>query len=136
MNDEGNKSEAESPKDRLERIKKFREEFLQFKSLFEAAFEELHGVVVAKISKPGIYIGPHSDYPRRSTTDSGFPIFHGIGFYSDSAPRDYVSTIKPSGLLGFFGGKFDVEENALPALDRLIEYLQSHRIGSRLKYTD
>lgn len=136
MNDEGDKSEAESPKDRLERIKKFREEYLQFKSLFEAAFEELHGVVVAKISKPGIYIGPHSDYPRRSTTDSGFPIFHGIGFYSDSAPRDYVSTIKPSGLLGIFGGKFDVEENALPALDKLIAYLKSHRIGSRLTYTD
>jgi hypothetical protein len=136
VNDEGHKSELESPKERLERIKEHREEFLQFKSLFEAAFEELHGVVVAKISKPGVYIGPHADYPQRSTTDSGFPIFHGIGFYSDSAPRDYVGTIKPSGLLGFFGGNFDVEDNALQALSRLIEYLQSHRIGSRFTYTD
>lgn len=136
MNDEVENSEAESPEDRLERIKRFREEFLQFKSLFEAAFDELHGVVVAKISKPGVYIGPHSDFPQRSTTDSGFPIFHGIGFYSDSAPRDYVSTVKPSGILGIFGGQFDVKENVLPALDRLIEYLQSHHIGSRLTYTD
>ncbi|PZX11755.1 hypothetical protein LX81_03831 [Palleronia aestuarii] len=136
MNNEGDKSEAESPKDRLESIRKLRNELLQFKILFEAAFEELHGVIVAKISKPGIYIAPHSDYPRRSITDSGFPIFHSIGFYSDSAPRDYASTIKPSGLLGFLSGSFDVESDALPALDKFIKYLQSHQFGSRLKYTD
>lgn len=135
MNDEGDKSETESPENRLERMQKFREEFLKFKSLLEAAFDELHSVVVVKIAEPGVYIGPHSDYPRRKKTDSGFPIFHGVGFYADSTPRDYVGTIKPSGLLALFGGLFDVEENALPALGDLIKFLETHRIGSRLTYT-
>lgn len=136
MNDEGEKSETENPADSRKRFKKFREEFLNFKSLFEAAFDELHGVVVAKVAKPGVYIGSHSDYPQRSNTKSGFPIFHDLGFYSDGAPRDYISAIKPSGLLGMLGGSFDVKENALPAIDRLIEFLQTHQIGSRLTHTN
>lgn len=102
----------------------------------ETAFDELHATVVAKISLPGTYIGPHSNYPQMRKTDSGFPIFNGFGFFNEAAPKDYVGTIKPKGLLGFFGGSYDVEVNGLPALDSLKEYLRTHRIGSNFQFTD
>ena len=134
LNDEVNLNEkVKSADERLKSMQRFREEFREFKALLETAFDELHSTVIAKISLPGFSIGPHSDYPRRSSIDSGFPHFSRFGFYNQAAPRDYVGVVRPTGLLELFSGRFDVVENPLPALDKLIHYLRTHEIGSKVQ---
>ncbi len=128
--------EKKTAEERLKSIRRFREESIEFKALLETAFDELHATVIKKISLPGTYIGPHSDYPQKTVTDSGFPLFNGFGFFNAAAPKDYVGTIKPTGLAGYLGGRFNVEDNPLPALEKLTEYLRMHEIGGNLQYTN
>ncbi len=112
-------------------MEKRREELMCYIHRFEAAFDELHDAVVRQAKPPGQYISPHYDYPTISTLDSGFPSFHEAGFYKDSAPRDYLSTMRPRGLLGLLGG-YQRPEVGFPKGAELAEFLRTHDIGSRL----
>ena len=136
LDGEINLNEKTTAEERLAKIRRFREEFLEFKTLFRAAFDELHSIVRTKISRPGTYIRPHSDYPKKSTTDSGFPIFFESGFYDDKVARDYVGTVRPKGLLSFLSGGFDNEENDFPSGDALKEFLKNREVGKKLFYID
>ena len=93
-----------SDSEHLAAAKKWREELLRYLELFAGAFDELHTAVIKQVNAPGQHIRPHHDYPVMSLLDSGFPSFHESGFYQDSAPRDYVSMLRPRGLLGIFLG--------------------------------
>jgi hypothetical protein len=87
----------------LTAARKWREDLLRYLELFADAFDELHNAVIKQVDVPGQYIRPHHDYPVMSLLDSGFPSFHESGFHLDSAPRNYVSTMRPRGLLGILG---------------------------------
>jgi hypothetical protein len=112
-------------------MEKRREELQGYISHFAAAFDELHQAVVQQTKTPGQYIGPHHDYPIMSILDSGFPSFHEVGFYKDTAPRDYVSTTRPRGLIGLLGG-YQRPEVGFPRGAELAEFLRTHDIGKRL----
>jgi hypothetical protein len=99
--------------------------------LFAAAFDELHREVIEQVSMPGEYIGPHHDYPTMSKLDSGFPVFREAGFYNDTAPRDYVGTVRPRGFAGLFRGPARAKED-FPKGVELASFLRSHEIGERL----
>jgi hypothetical protein len=111
--------------------KKWREELLRYLELFAGAFDELHSAVIKQVNAPGQHIRPHHDYPVMSLLDSGFPSFHESGFYRDSAPRDYVSMLRPRGLLGILGG-YPRPELGFSKGAELASFLRSHEIGKRL----
>ena len=115
----------------LAAAKKWRDEVRRYLQLFAAAFDELHSAVVRQVNKPGQYIRPHHDYPAMSKLDSGFPSFHESGFHQDSSPRDYVSTVRPRGLLGILGG-LDLPVLDFPKGAELASFLRTHEIGKRL----
>ncbi|WP_144421179.1 HEPN domain-containing protein [Ahrensia marina] len=129
-------SENATSEERLAKFKRFKKELHEFESLFEAAFDELHNTVVAKIKLPGTNVGPHHDYPKKTTTSAGFPSFHEAGFYDDKSPRNYVGVVRSRGLLGALMAKFDVPDSELPAYESLKNFLETHDIGRKLKYTD
>lgn len=106
------------------------EEVVLYLKMFEAAFDELHAAVVKQVNTPGQYVGPHHDYPVMSRLDSGFPSFHEVGFYRESGPRDYVGTLRVSGLVGLLAGIRRPELN-LPRGVELASFLRSHEIGKR-----
>ena len=110
---------------------KLREEMLRYRELFRAAFDELHGVVVKHVKTPGQYVMTHHDYPVMSSLDSGFPSFHDVGFYNESAPRDYVGSIRPRGLAAFLSGQ-KFPEASFPKGAELAAFLRGHDIGKRL----
>jgi len=116
--------------ERLAAAKKWREELLRYLQLFAAAFDELHSAVTEEANKPGQYIGAHHDYPAMSRLDSGFPSFHESGFYKDSSPRDYVSTLRPRGLAGLLGG-YARPVVGFPIGAELASFLRTHDIGKR-----
>ena len=118
--------------ERVTAAKKWRGELLRYLELFAAAFDELHGAVINQINVPGQYIRPHSDYPVKSLRDSGFPSFHESGFNGDHTPRDYVSTVRPRGLLGILGA-LNLPKIAFPRGAELASFLRSHEIGKRLE---
>lgn len=97
--------------------------------LFEAAFDELHSKVVRQIRTPGQYLGAHFDYPDMSLLDSGFPSFHNS--YLGSARRNYVDTVRPTGIIGLFSGQ-KYPEIAFPKGDELARFLRNHDVGKRL----
>lgn len=117
--------------ERLAALKKRRDEFIRYLSLFEAAFDELHDAVVTQVNTPGQYISPHHDYPVRSLLDSGFPSFHESGFYRDDTPRDYVGTMRPRGLVGLLG-EYKRPAMGFPKGAELASFLRNHDIGKRL----
>src|SRR5262245_12815474 len=108
-----------------------REELHRYLELFASAFDELHAAVVKQVNVPGQYIGPHNDYPIRSLSDSGFAVFHEMGFYRDSAPKDYVGTVRPRGLGGLLGG-IGRHQLSLPRGAELAAFLRTHEIGKRI----
>lgn len=116
--------------DRVAAMNKRFEELSGYLSRLEAAFDELHGTVLRQV-KIAQYIRPHHDYPVMSTLDAGFPSFHDPGIYQDGAPRHYVSTVRPRGLLGLFSGS-PLPDLAFPEGAALAEFLRTHDIGKRL----
>lgn len=116
-------------------MEKRHEELAGYINRLEAAFDELHEAVVTRAKTPGQYISPHHDYPVMSMLDSGFPSFHEAGFYQDSAPRDYVSTMRPRGLFGLLGG-YQRPEVGFPKGAELAEFLRTHDIGKRLNLSE
>src|SRR5438105_6699248 len=102
-----------------------REEVLRYLALFASAFDELHAAVVKQVNLPGQYVGPHHDYPSMSLLDSGFPAFHEVGFYRDSAPKDYIGTVRPRGLAGILGA-LGHPKPSLPKGAELASFLRSH----------
>lgn len=102
--------------------------------LFASAFDELHSAVVDQANKPDRYISPHHDYPVMSRLDSGFPSFQESGFYNNTSPRDYVSTVRPRplGLLGALGGVYNAPESGFPKGAELASFLRTHEIGKKL----
>jgi hypothetical protein len=108
------------------------QELPQYMELFADAFDELHSAVIEQVNNPGRYIGPHHDYPVMSWLDSGFPSFRESGFYDDKSPRDYVSTVRPRGLLGMLGGGSSPPESGFSKGAELASFLQTHEIGKRL----
>lgn len=121
----------QSTNPRLTAIEKRHEELMGYIDKFETAFDELHQAVVRYSKTPGQYISPHHDYPIMSILDSGFPSFHEAGFYRDSAPRDYVSILRPRGLVGLLSG-YERPKVGFPKGAELAEYLRTHDIGKRL----
>jgi hypothetical protein len=67
-----------------------------------------------------------------SWLDSGFPSFRESGFYNDKSPRDYVSMVRPRGLLGAFAGGYTSPEAGFPKGVELASFLRVHKIGQRL----
>ncbi|MBB5255579.1 HEPN domain-containing protein [Rhizobium leguminosarum] len=98
---------------------------------FEAAFDELHAAVLEKIENPDQYFSPHHDYPILSPVDSGFPIFHEHGFYSDNAPRNYVGVFRPLSILGALTHRHPKKE--FPEGAKLISLLKGSEFGKRLQ---
>lgn len=117
--------------ERLAALEKRRNEFAQYLSFFEAAFDELHDAVVTKVRTPNQYVGPHHDYPVMSILQSGFPSFHEFGYYRENSPRDYVGTVRPRGLGGLLGGYYRPGAS-FPKGDELAAFLRNHDIGKRL----
>ena len=113
------------------RAKKLREEMLRYRELFTAAFDELHDAVVKHVKIPGHYVGPHHDYPVMSFLDNGLPSFQEVGFFQDNAPRDYVGSNRPRGLLGLLSGR-KFPEVSLPRGAELAAFLRGHEIAKRL----
>ncbi len=114
----------------LAAAEKLREEMLRYRDLFRAAFDELHEEVVKHVKTPGQYVGVHHDYPIISFLDSGFPSFREVGFYQNSAPRDFVGSVRPSSLLGLLSGlKFPAIQ--IPKGAALASFLRGHEIGKR-----
>lgn len=120
-----------SCEDSLAAEKKFREEILQYRDLLRAAFDELHEAVVTHVKTASLYVGPHHDYPVMSFMESGFPSFHDVGFYADSAPRDYTGSILPRRLSALFSGR-KFPEISVPKCAALAAFLRSHEIGKAL----
>jgi hypothetical protein len=116
----------------LAAAKKWRQELLRYLELLAGAFDELHSAVIEQVSKPGQYIRPHHDYPVMSRLASGFPSFHESGFYSEKSPRDYVSMVRPRGLLSAFAGGYTPPESGFPKGAELASFLRTHEIGKRL----
>jgi len=113
-------------------MNKRREEAKAYINRFEAAFDELHDAVVRKAKISNQYVGPHADYPVMSTLDNGFPSFHASGFYQDSAPRDYIGTMRPRGLLGLLASGYQRPGAGFPKGAELANFLRTHDIGKRL----
>lgn len=120
--------------ERLAEMEKRHEELLGYIDRFELAFDELHEAVVREAKKPGQYVGPRHDYPIMSMLDSGFPTFREPGFLEDSSPRDYISVVRPSGLVGILSG-YQRPEVGFPKGAELAEFLRTHDIGKRLNLT-
>jgi len=117
--------------ERLAAAKKIHEEMRRYRELFRAAFDELHQAVVLHVKTSGQYVGPHHDYPTMSFLDSGFPSFRDVGFYENSAPRDYVGSTRPHGFLSILSGR-KFPEISFPKGAELAVFLRSHEIGKRL----
>ena len=115
----------------LAAARKWRNELLGYFELFADAFDELHSAVVTQIDAPRQHVRAHHDYPVMSWLDSGFPSFNEFGFYRDNAPRDYVSTVRPRGLLGILGG-LDLPKLSFPKGEKLASFLRENDIGKRL----
>lgn len=98
---------------------------------FEAAFDELHEMTVRYAMASNRFLTGHHDYPTMSILNSGFPIFHELGFYDVAAPRDYVGSLRPGGLRSIFIGK-KPREVKTPKSTELAEFLENNDIGSRL----
>jgi hypothetical protein len=107
------------------------DQFLAYKLLFALAFDELHAAVTERVNEKGIYIGARSDYPTMSLTESRFPIFHEVGHFDKASPRDYVSLVRPPGLMRFLAPSD--RTIPLPRGIDLAAFLRDHAIGSRLK---
>jgi hypothetical protein len=116
----------------LATARKWRQELPHYMELFAGAFDELHSAVIEQVNNPGRSVGPHHDYPVMSWLASGFPSFHESGFYDDKSPRDYVSTVRPRGLLGLLGAGSSPPESGFPKGAELASFLQTHEIGKRL----
>ena len=117
--------------ERLTAMEQRKEELRRYLQLFETAFDELHSAVIKQAKIPGQYIGVHHDYPLLSCLDSGFPSFHEAGFYRDTTPKNYVGTVRPSGLAGLLGGYQGPTLN-FPKGAELASFLRSNEIGERL----
>jgi hypothetical protein len=111
--------------------KNIAKEMLQYRQLFEAAFDELHEAVVKHSKTHGQYVRAHHDYPLMSFLGSGFPSFGEARFYDENAPRDYVGTIRPRGLFAVLSG-WEFPKISLPKSAELAAFLRSHQIGKRL----
>ena len=99
--------------------------------LFEAAFDELHELVVKQVTTSGQHVSVHYDYPIMSTLDSGFPSFREAGFYEGDTPRNYVGTVRPRGLVALLSGHTQPKHD-FPKSAELSAFLSSHDIGKRL----
>lgn len=121
---DGNSAEFEALEKRIERLK----------DLFEKAFDELHAIVFEKTSNPYHYFSNHHDYPRCSTTESGFPFFNETGFYEKNARKNYVGSVRPGGILGMLTIPSNWE--AAPKLTELVDFLDSDEIGEHFRQND
>ncbi|PDS41136.1 hypothetical protein CO668_30805 [Rhizobium anhuiense] len=108
------------------------EEMFQYRALFVAAFDELHGAVVEKVRNPVVYLSAHYDYPLMSQLDSGFPSFRKAGPYDDKSPRNYVGAVRPNTLAGLLTDHQPPKED-FPHGSKLADFLLSHGIGDRLR---
>lgn len=130
MNDD-TKNSAED-----EQQEKLIAELKRFRALFEDAFDELHNAVVAKVNTLGTYLGSHYDYPIQRTMENGFPSFSDAGSFRPNSPRDYVGTVRPSGLLGFYTGSSEGNELELPKSKELKSFLSDSPFGKRLFFDE
>lgn len=120
-----------SDKERLAEAQKLREEFSRYRELFSAAFDELHRAILKHMKMPGHYVGPHHDYPIMSDPETGFPTFREVGFFSDSAPLDYVGSIRSRSLADVLSGR-KFPKISFPQGAELAGFLRHHDIGKRL----
>lgn len=104
-------------------------ELQTYMRLFEAAFDELHNAVVRQVSMPHQYVGGHFDYPVMAVLDSDFPSFSKS--YVEKAPREYVETVRSTGLLGLLSGR-KYPEAAFPKGAELADFIRASNIGKRL----
>lgn len=105
-------------------------DLLKYIMLLEAAFDELHAAVLAKLADPKQYVGVHSDHPVMTVLDSGFPSIHKVGLYNDRAPKDYVGTVRRAGIIGLL--MFERPKENFPAGEALVEYLRTTWLGKKL----
>ncbi len=96
---------------------------------FAAAFNELHAKTVEAM-RANRRFSRHYDYPKQS--DNGeFPFFRGARFFDETAPPDYVGTVRPVGLLGALMKTAPVT-GAFPEIDRLKQYISDHGLAERI----
>jgi hypothetical protein len=108
-----------------------RERIENFKDLFVAAFNELHAAVLEKVNSPNQHFSNHHDYPRCSTTESGFPLFNETGFYEKNARKNYVGSVRPGGILGMLTISRNPELE--PKLWDLVDFLDADEIGEHFR---